>query len=237
MVSTIIPTQVPYEVIIAQKDRLITYHLKTHKKETLVVLNGDMTDLRTNDGKASPDGRIWLGVMHLTNHNQTGALYCIDRNLKIRKVLDKQCIPNGIVWNKAGTKMYYADSGRGCIEEYDYNMQTGDIKFVKVAVQVKPELGVPDGMTIDENGMLWVAHWGGSGVYCWNPQTGELLDKISLPVPNVASCTFGGKDKNLLFITTACSGLTDNQMVKYPLSGSLFMAHTTVIQGENHYMF
>lgn len=237
MVSTIIPTQTPYVVIIAQKDRLLTYHLQSHQKETLMLLDGNMTDLRTNDGKASPDGRIWIGVMHLTNHNQTGALYCIDKDLKTRKVLDKQCIPNGIVWNKAGTKMYYADSGRGCIEEYDYNMQTGYVKFIKIAVQVPPSLGVPDGMTIDNNDMLWVAHWGGFGVYCWNPQTGQLLDKITLPVPNVASCTFGGYAKDQLYITTACSGLNTQELNKYPLSGSLFSVKTTKVGGQNHYQF
>ena len=79
-----------------------------------------------------------------------------------------------------------------------------------------------DGMTIDANGLLWVAHWGGFGVYVWSPSTGQLVDKIEVPVPNVASCTFGGKERNRLFITTAVDGLSEAEIQAYPLSGSLF---------------
>lgn len=236
MVSTIIPTQLPHVVVLAVKNKLLSYHLLTHATKTLVELPGEMTDLRTNDGKASPEGRIWLGVMHLSNHDHTGALYCIEKDLTISKVLDKQCIPNGIVWNKAGNKMYYADSGRACIEEYNYNALTGEIQFVKVAVTVNSNLGVPDGMTIDNDGNLWVAHWGGFGVYCWNPVSGEMIGKISVPVPNVASCTFDAN--NNLFITTARAGLTELELLKYPLSGSLFKASNfKTFRGINHYQY
>jgi sugar lactone lactonase YvrE len=173
--------------------------------------------------------------MHLNNHFQTGALYRIDKDLCVRKVLDKQSIPNGIVWNKINTKMYYADSGRGCIEEYNYDMKTGEIQFLKVAIQVPPEFGVPDGMTIDAAGMIWAAQWGGFGVYCWNPENGELVDKVNLPVPNVASCTFIGE--NQLFVTTACSGLSFSELQLYPQSGSLFVVDIVALPGINHYPF
>ena len=100
------------------------------------------------------------------------------------------------------------------------------------------EYGVPDGMTIDANGLLWVAHWGGFGVYVWNPSTGKLVDKIDVPVPNVASCTFGGKKHNQLFITTAIDGLSETEKKAYPLSGSLFVADIPrIVPGENHYPF
>lgn len=236
-VSTIIPTNNLDVVILALKDRLVSYNLITRELVSLLELGNDMRYFRTNDGKASPEGRIWLGIMHLSDHYQTGGLYCIDFDLSIRKVLDKQCIPNGIVWNSDGTKMYYADSGRACIEEYNYNIQTGEIQFNKILVQVEPSMGVPDGMTIDSEGMLWVAHWGGFGVYIWNPETSKLINKIELPVPNVASCTFGGKNENQLYITTACSGLTNDERLKYPQSGSLFIVNTSKKAGENHYPF
>lgn len=221
-VSTIISTNKENEIIIGLRGGIANYNLKTRVTNTLIEIEPDNKAFRTNDGKASPEGRLWIGIMHLTNHNETGTLYCIEHDLSFKKVLLKQHIPNGIVWNKNGTKMYYADSGRGCIEEYIYNSLTGEIKFSKVAIQVPPILGVPDGMTIDRNGLLWVAHWGGFGVYIWDPDSGELVNNIQLPAPNIASCTFGGINRDKLYVTTARAGLTDEDLIKYPLSGSLF---------------
>jgi sugar lactone lactonase YvrE len=78
-------------------------------------------------------------------------------------------------------------------------------------------------MAIDRRGFLWVAHWGGDGVYVWNPASGELMDKIDVPVPLVASCAFGGDRMNQLYITTARSGLSNEEKDRFPLSGSLFI--------------
>ena len=89
--------------------------------------------------------------------------------------------------------MYYVDSGRRCIEEYAYDYLTGAIYFIRTAVQVPVEYGVPDGMTIDANGLLWVAHWGGFGVYVWSPSTGQLVDKIEVPVPNELRVLLGAR--------------------------------------------
>jgi sugar lactone lactonase YvrE len=83
-------------------------------------------------------------------------------------------------------------------------------------------------MTIDAEGMLWVAHWGGFAVCRWNPDTGEMLYKIKLPVPLVTSCTFGGENLDVLFITTARTGLTQDELLKYPDSGHLFIANPEV---------
>ncbi|MDR0843880.1 MAG: SMP-30/gluconolactonase/LRE family protein [Tannerella sp.] len=223
MITTIIPsTNDVDEIWVALKNKLVSYHLISRVMKELVTLPEITAELRTNDGKASPEGRIWLDVMHLSNHQETGSLYCIEKDFSYRKVLDNQCIPNGIVWNSAGDRMYYADSGRGCIYQFEYDALHGTIASQKIAIQVPAEFGIPDGMTIDKNGLLWVAHWGGFGVYVWNPETGKLVDKIDVPVPLAASCAFGGKEMDELFITTARSGMSDDEKERYPLSGSLF---------------
>ena len=236
-VSTIVPTQKKNEIILALSGRLVLYHLIKKELITITEIEPNHPNLRPNDGKASPEGRLWLGIMHQTDHQNTGSLCCIEKDLTIRKVLDQQCIPNGIVWNKTGTRMYYTDSGKGCINEYAYDPTKGEITFLRIAIQVPSQYGVPDGMTIDDNGFLWVAHWGGFGVYIWNPLTGKLENRVEVPVPNVASCTFGGKEKNQLFITTARAGLTDEEKVAYPSSGSLFIANVNTSAGINHYPF
>jgi sugar lactone lactonase YvrE len=91
-------------------------------------------------------------------------------------------------------------------------------------VNIPPETGSPDGMCIDEEGMLWIAQWNGFGVYRWNPITGKLLDKIEVPVPQVSSCAFGGNDFDELFITTAREHFTEEQKAQYPESGSVYIA-------------
>lgn len=238
VITSIMPWKGHEEVILAMKNRFISYDLKKGTYRTLVELPFLHPQWRTNDCKASPAGRIWCGIMHTRHQDKNGGLFCVDNDLSVHQVLPDQSIPNGIVWNKQGDRMYYADSGRRCIEEYAYDRLTGAVYLLRTAIQVPDEYGVPDGMTISDDGMLWVAHWGGFGVYVWNPATGKLVRKIEVPVPNVASCTFGGKEHTRLFITTARDGLSAEELETYPLSGSLFVADVPeVVPGENHYPF
>lgn len=238
MITTLIPDQSnPQDLIIAHQDELIRFNLisKAYKKLVDIPTQGGLC--RTNDGKASPFGNLWLGVMHLSNHNETGALYRVNKDLSIDKVLDSQCIPNGICWNKEGDIIYYADSGKSRITAYRYNSNSNELGDVLRVIEVPAEYGTPDGMTIDQKGNLWVAHWGGFGVYIWNPENGDLLGKVGVPVPHIASCTFGGKDKNTLYITTARAGLSVEELTKYPLSGSLFSCEVDAQGAMNHYPF
>ena len=239
MVTSIIPiNNQPGVVILAMKSRMVVYSLDDQSFRTLCDFRDIHPQWRTNDCKCSPDGRIWCGMMNMKHQDQNGFVYWVDREGKVTKILDHQCIPNGVVWTPQGDRLYYADSGRSCIEEYAYDSHTGNIQFLRTAVTVPPEYGIPDGMTIDARGNLWVAHWGGSGVYVWNPDNGELLDQVAVPVPNPASCTFGGEGNHQLFITTARDGLTEAELKSYPLSGSLFVADVPQVKGgENHYAF
>lgn len=91
-------------------------------------------------------------------------------------------------------------------------------------------------MCVDEEGMLWIAHWGGSKVTRWNPRSGMMLDEITLPVSNVTSCAFGGRQLNDLYITTARDGLSEDMLMVQPLAGGLFMEKTRV-QGQPSYAF
>lgn len=234
MVSSIVPFG-EESVLLFLQNRIIQFNLLTREEKLLLPLSLGEGNRRPNDVKASPDGRLFMGVMHLSEYEGNGALYRIDGDLSVHQVLDRQSIPNGIVWDLNKGAMYYVDSFRKCIEKYAYDPRTGEIDCCGIAVKVPNEFGVPDGMTIDQNGNLWVAHWGGFGVYVWNPENGELLDKIEVPVPNVASCTFD--DQGGLYITTARAGLSETELERYPLSGSVFYAKTIAKSAQNHYPF
>jgi sugar lactone lactonase YvrE len=122
--------------------------------------------------------------------------------------------------------LYFIDSPTQRVDAYFFNAHTGEIMFDKTVIEIPIEIGTPDGMTIDQEGMLWIAHWGGYGVYRWDPFTGELLSKIEVPAPNVTSCRFAGKDLDQLVITTARKNLGEVELQNYPESGNVFSVTT-----------
>jgi len=94
----------------------------------------------------------------------------------------------------------------------------------RVAVKVDPKDGYPDGMAIDENNHLWVGLWNGKAIACYDPVSGKLLRKISVPAHNVTACAFGGENLDLLYITTASLDMTEEEQEQFPLAGSIFVA-------------
>ena len=99
---------------------------------------------------------------------------------------------------------------------------SGDLSGKRVFAQfTQDDEGVPDGMTIDSEDCIWVAHFGGARITRYAP-SGEILQTIPLPVPNITSCTFAGSALDTLYITTASTGIPPEEASKYPLAGSLF---------------
>jgi sugar lactone lactonase YvrE len=124
--------------------------------------------------------------------------------------------------------MYHIDSPTRKVQSYSFDHKTGTIVFEKTAITIPQEAGTPDGMCIDEEGMLWIAQWNGFGVYRWDPVNGKLLEKIDVPVPQVSNCAFGGPGYDQLFITTAREGFSPELIAKYPDSGSIYIARPGV---------
>ena len=191
---------------------------------------------RFNDGKCDPAGRFWAGPMSLSDAPGAGCLYRVDADLSVHRMLDGVSVSNGIAWSADKSTMYYIDTPTRRIEAFDYDVRTGDIRNRRTAIHVPPEWGYPDGKTMDALGNLWVAMWGGHAVNCWNPKTGDLIARISLPVTNVTSCAFGGSNLDELYITTARAGVDEDTLRKEPLSGGIFGVRLRV-QGTPAYAF
>ena len=118
--------------------------------------------------------------------------------------------------------MYYIDSHDNRMMAYDYH--NGAITNGRVAFTIDAEeMGVLDGMAIDAEDKLWIAHWGGNCVRRWDPISGKVLEKVEVAAPHVTSCCFGGEKMDELYITTATIGLSDEQFAEYPQSGGVFM--------------
>ena len=178
---------------------------------------------RFNDGKCDAAGRFWAGTMAITEEEGKGNLYVLETDFSVKKKVENVSISNGLAWNADNSVMYYINSPTNYVFAFDYNIEEGSIDNQRVVIDLTHESGYADGMTIDEEGMLWIAFYAGWRVDRYDPNTGKLLQQIELPVANVTSCTFGGKDLNDLYITTAKKGLNEEDLASQPLAGCLFI--------------
>ena len=185
---------------------------------------------RYNDGKADPAGNLVIGTMSTANNDGSGeappagSLYSIAPDGSFTVLAREISISNGLAWTKNHDILYYVDSPTRCVTAFDYDKTTGKATNPRVALTLPEEDGIPDGMTIDENDNLWIAQWGGSCVTHYNPRTGELLGKISVPAKFTTCCIFGGKDMDTLYITTALGEAGGEPELDQPEAGMVFVA-------------
>ncbi len=216
------------KLILGLDRKLVRYDWETKEMEELCEVESDLILNRFNDGKIDPQGRIWIGTLSTLFTEGAGSLYRIGTDLKPQIQLKNLTISNGMAWAEDQQTFYFIDTPTKKIREFAFDPESGAIEFRRIAVEISEGLGFPDGMCIDREGMLWVAHYAGAGVYRWNPKTGDLVDKIELPVPHVTSCCFGGENLDLMLITTAQENLTADDLEKYPQSGDVFLVNVEV---------
>ncbi len=182
---------------------------------------------RMNDAKVDSAGRLWAGSMHNTDYEQTiGRLFRLDTDLSLTVADQDYHICNGPAFSLDGATMYHTDSFEG--RTYTYPLAAdGTLGERRLWRQFGDGEGSPDGMTVDSEGCVWIAQWGGARV-CRYSADGELLDTIHVPALHPASCTFGGADLKTLYITTACEGNTPEQLRDFPLTGGLFAVRLDV---------
>ena len=178
---------------------------------------------RYNDGKCDPQGRFWVGSMALDERPGAGSLYLLQADGTAERKVEGVGISNGLAWSLDGGTLYYIDSPTRQVQAFDFDPGTGGLSNRRVAFSIPEEEGVPDGMTIDREGMLWIAHWGGWQVARWDPHSGKKLVGWPLPAGQITSCTFGGEGLGDLFVTSARIGLSDKELEAQPLAGGVFV--------------
>jgi len=196
-----------------------------------------LPDNRFNEGKCDPAGRFWAGTMSLSGEPNAGSVYVVEKDLSITKRIESVTISNGMAWSVDHQTFYFIDTPTFEVVAYDYDKYTRHINNKRTIIKIANEDGYPDGMTIDNQGMLWIAHWDGWQVTRWNPNSGEKLCCIELPVAKVTSCTFGGENYGDLYITSAKVGLTEDESEKQPLAGSLFIMRNCGFKGMPAFEF
>ncbi|MEC3878456.1 SMP-30/gluconolactonase/LRE family protein [Parapedobacter sp. 10938] len=193
---------------------------------------------RFNDGKCDPVGRFWAGTMdEVTGERGAGSLYMLDESGQALTKISNVSCSNGLAWSADQKTMYYIDTPTREVVAFDFDSEAGEISNKRVVFDVPQADGLPDGMTIDAEGMLWVALWGGWKIARWNPKTGEKLTEINLPVSQVTSCAFGGSNLNDLYITSAKVGLSAESLASQPLAGALFVVKNMDVGGMEPFRY
>ncbi|CAH2046718.1 unnamed protein product, partial [Iphiclides podalirius] len=201
----------------------------------------EISSTRLNDGKADPKGRLFAGTMGYVQgsagqfQENKGSLFRLDRR-GIVKMSDGVAISNGLTWDLKEKAFYFIDSLEFKIRRYDYDVDTGEISNRSYIFDLKEKniAGMPDGMTIDTDGNLWVAVFDGSRVLKIDPRLGHLLQEVPIPAKQVTSVAFGGRNLDILFVTTARLKINEEQE---PPCGATFMVTGLGAKGHPHVNF
>lgn len=183
---------------------------------------GEPASNRFNDGRCDRHGRFWAGSMDFDARQPTGHLYCYDEAGRCERLLLGLRVTNGPAWSLDGRRMYVNDTVGRHVLACEVDPVSGPRVPLRPWLTFSAGDGHPDGMTVDADGRLWIAHWGGGCVSAHDPDTGEELDRIAVPASQVTHCAFGGEDLRTLYITTARVGLDDAALRGEPLAGGLF---------------
>lgn len=225
MVSSVVPA-IDGGLLITLQDGIYLFDPESETLCLVASVEPELTRNRLNDAKCDPTGRLWAGTMSMDDEREKGSLYVLEPSGLLRAAASNISCSNGLAWNEALSRMYYIDTPTGCVDSFEWDKESGHISNRRTVVRFPESVGMPDGMTIDEEGMLWVAHWGGSCVSRWNPETGKQIGEVTVPALYVTSCTFGGPAMDELYITTA--RLSAGEQEDYPLAGGLFVVRAGV---------
>ena len=212
--------------ILGLQGELRIQNIKTKKIIKSILIEEDIKLNRINDGKTDPKGNLWFGTMdNLERKIEKGSLYKLDKNLLLTRVDRNYRITNGPAFIDE-LNFYHTDSSKKIIYKIRINKKNKIINK-KIFKKFSSKEGSPDGMTLDKNKNLWVAHFHGACVSVFNDRA-KLIHRIQLPAKNITNCTFGGQKNNELFITSATKGMSNTDLQKYRYSGFLFSVKTNM---------
>ena len=206
--------------ILGLQGELRIQNIKTKKILKKIFIEKNIKLNRINDGKTDPAGNLWFGTMdNLERKIEKGSLYKLDKNLSLKKVDSNYIITNGPAFIDL-YNFYHTDSSKKII--YKIKISNKDkIISKKIFKRFSKSDGSPDGMTLDRNKNLWVAHYNGASISVLN-KLGKIIHKIQFKAKNITNCTFGGHDNSEIFITTATKGMSKGDLLKFRYSGFLF---------------
>jgi D-xylonolactonase len=179
---------------------------------------------RLNDAGVDHFGRIWAGTMDSGARIEAGSLYCLDTSFKVSRRDTGYMVTNGPVFSPDNQFLYHNDTPRGVVYRFTLTAR-GELRDKKEFLRFPREWGFPDGMTVDAEGGLWIAHWGGGRISRFDAD-GDLERLIRLPASQITNCVFAGEELDRLFVTSAANGVDEE-----PLAGVLFEVDAGGVRG------
>ncbi|MBC2602130.1 SMP-30/gluconolactonase/LRE family protein [Puniceicoccus vermicola] len=192
----------------------------------------DLPNNRFNDGKCSPDGRLYGGTIATDKVTGAAKLYCLDSDLSHSVAYGPVTNSNGLAWSADGKTLFYIDTPSKEVKAFDYDSATGTLSNPRVVVETSNKDSSPDGMTIDSEDNLWIAFCHGGHVARYNPETGKEVSRIDVPAHETTSCAFGGPKGNDLYISTGTAKDRDEEF-----GGNLFVVRDLPVSGPPAALF
>ena len=187
---------------------------------------GEPPDVRSNESKCDPAGRLLVGTMAF-DYLPIGSLYSVEADGSVRRLLGELSIANGMAWSADGGTFYYIDSPLRRVDAFDYDLASGAIAGRRPYLTFDDRVAKPDGMSIDAEGGLWIAFWDAAEIRRYGPDR-ELDVVVRVPAQQVTSCAFSGPDLRDLYITSATTGLSAEALAEQPHAGGLFHVRAPV---------
>jgi L-arabinonolactonase len=200
---------------------LEVFDLEGDARQPIAAIEADRPSTRLNDGKLDRQGRLVFGTMdEQSPARPIGQIYSYGGGPAPRSLASGVRIANSIAFSPDGRRMYFADTPTKIIRVYDYDLDSGELSHERTFATLQGP-GSPDGSTVDSDGCLWNAEWGGGRVVRYTPD-GRVDRVVDLPCSHVTCCAFGGAKLDQLFVTTAWTGLDSAALARQPHAGALF---------------
>ena len=213
-----------YIFVLGLQGEIRIQNLKSRKILKSIKIEQNLKFNRINDGKTDFSGNLWFGTMdNLERKIEKGSLYKLDKRFKLTKVDKNYRITNGPAFID-NYNFYHTDSPKKKIYKIKIN-KNNKILSKKIFKKFTSEEGSPDGMTLDKNKNLWVAHFNGACISVFNKKA-KLIHRIKFPAKNITNCAFGGKNTKELYVSTATKGMSKEDLQKFRYSGFFFSVKT-----------
>ena len=216
------------DLLVALRGGLAELTPASGQLEGLVPVEPELPENRCNDGKCDRQGQFWVGTMHnVARGHRGGSLYRFDADRNLTKMADRIEIPNGLAWSPNGRTMYFTDTFHRRIFTYDFDADSGEIGAKRIFAEFPEGAGAPDGATVDADGFLWTAVYGGGRLHRYAPD-GRLARVVPLPVSQPTSCAFGGSGLGVLYVTSASQRLAPEALMREPHAGAIITINVGV---------
>jgi L-arabinonolactonase len=207
-------------LVVAFAEGFALYDLDTGARQDLARFEPELPGTRLNDGRTDRAGRFVAGGMDDPNEQPVSSVWRVDADLTVTQLFGGVACANATCFSPDGRTMYFADSCRRTLEAIPYDPATGAVGTRRALATIQ-EPGVPDGACTDADGFVWVAIWEGYRVERWSPE-GRLDRTVQIPVRKPTCCALGGKDLDVLYITTSRLGSSAEELGREPTSGGLY---------------